>query len=145
MLALLRYAVQKRCQVMSRKRGCRLGNVFRCAARDDFTAAVATLRPQIDYTISRLDDIEIVLDRDDGGCMLLDHRTELGQDGAQTLGSGCLRRRFNDAGQRPDLVAVQDEQGPSRDAEARIDTEDADAGVRISAGHRGSQILYVFT
>ena len=51
---------------MSRKRGCRLGNVFRCAARDDFTAAVATLRPQIDDPISRLDDIEIVLDHDDG-------------------------------------------------------------------------------
>ena len=42
------------------------GDFFRRALRDDSTAAIAAFRSQVDDVISNLDDVQIVLDHDDG-------------------------------------------------------------------------------
>ncbi len=38
------------------------GNLFRCSTGDHFSAATAAFRPQVDYPVSCLDDVQIVLD-----------------------------------------------------------------------------------
>ena len=42
------------------------GDLFRRAAGDDFPAAAAAFRPQIDDPVRRFDDVKVVFDDDDG-------------------------------------------------------------------------------
>ena len=57
---------QNFCQISSRIRIIDSGDLFRTAAGDHITALVAAFGPKIDDVICRLDDIQVVLDNDDG-------------------------------------------------------------------------------
>ena len=51
---------------LARVRRRHLDDVLGTACRDDGAALVATLRAEVDDVVSRLDDVEVVLDDDDG-------------------------------------------------------------------------------
>ena len=71
-------------------------HLLRSAGRHDLAAGVASLRPEVDHPVRRLDDVEVVLDHDDG----VPSVDETVQNVEQTLHVGEVqtRRRLVDRG-----------------------------------------------
>src|SRR6266404_6590494 len=66
-------------QSLTRVRAARTGDVFRVAFGHYFPALFVSLRSQIDDPIGRLDDIQVMLDDDDGVtqlCQAIEHFQE---------------------------------------------------------------------
>ena len=53
-------------QVAAGMRRFDLRDLFRCAGRDDATAVLAPFGTQVDHVVGRLDDVEVVLDHEQG-------------------------------------------------------------------------------
>src|SRR5437588_8468672 len=62
--------LQQRCQELAGVGLGRLGHPLRRALHDHGAAAIATLGAEVDDPVGRLDDVEVVLDHDDGVALL---------------------------------------------------------------------------
>jgi hypothetical protein len=76
--------LQQRRQILAREAALGLGDLLRRAFGDDLAALDAALRPQVEDPVGGLDDVEIMLDHDDG-VALLDERVEDFEEFADVL------------------------------------------------------------